>query len=106
MSAAETEAERKMRFLYAIRSHGVTDPRVLTALEKTDLEHLVARPRRQGLGHQPDDRGLADGLAAGDGQRHVLIGAVGEDALDEGAAVGLLSAVSTPGSVTAFGREA
>lgn len=28
--------ERKMRFLYAIRSHGVTDHRVLSAMEQTD----------------------------------------------------------------------
>jgi protein-L-isoaspartate(D-aspartate) O-methyltransferase len=30
------EAERKMRFLYALRSHGVTDARVLTAMEAVD----------------------------------------------------------------------
>lgn len=29
-------AERKMRFLFALRSHGVTDTRVLTAMEKID----------------------------------------------------------------------
>ena len=29
-------AERKMRFLYALRSHGVTDSRVLTAMEAVD----------------------------------------------------------------------
>lgn len=29
-------AERKMRFLFALRSHGVTDARVLTAMEKVD----------------------------------------------------------------------
>ncbi len=29
-------AERKMRFLFALRSHGVTDPRVLTAMERVD----------------------------------------------------------------------
>ena len=29
-------AERKMRFLYALRSKGVTDARVLTAMEKVD----------------------------------------------------------------------
>jgi protein-L-isoaspartate(D-aspartate) O-methyltransferase len=27
---------RKMRFLFALRSHGVTDPRVLTAMERVD----------------------------------------------------------------------
>lgn len=32
----ETDAERKMRFLYALRSRGVTDGRVLTAMEKVD----------------------------------------------------------------------
>lgn len=30
------DAERIMRFVYAIRSHGVTDARVLNAMEKTD----------------------------------------------------------------------
>jgi len=34
-SAAEI-AERKMRFLFALRSRGVTDARVLTAMEKVD----------------------------------------------------------------------
>ena len=29
-------AERKMQFLYALRSKGVTDARVLTAMEKID----------------------------------------------------------------------
>lgn len=32
----ETEAERKMRFLYTLRSKGVTDKRVLEAMEKID----------------------------------------------------------------------
>jgi protein-L-isoaspartate(D-aspartate) O-methyltransferase len=32
----ETAAERKMRFLYALRSRGVTDSRVLNAIEKVD----------------------------------------------------------------------
>jgi protein-L-isoaspartate(D-aspartate) O-methyltransferase len=32
----ETDAERKMRFLYALRSRGVTDGRVLTAMERVD----------------------------------------------------------------------
>lgn len=32
----ETDAERKMRFLFALRSKGVTDARVLTAMEKVD----------------------------------------------------------------------
>jgi protein-L-isoaspartate(D-aspartate) O-methyltransferase len=31
-----TDAERKMQFLYALRSKGVMDPRVLTAMEKVD----------------------------------------------------------------------
>ena len=30
------EAERKMRFLYALRSHGVTDARVLSVMEAVD----------------------------------------------------------------------
>jgi protein-L-isoaspartate(D-aspartate) O-methyltransferase len=33
---ADTPAERKMRFLFALRSHGVTDTRVLTAMERID----------------------------------------------------------------------
>jgi protein-L-isoaspartate(D-aspartate) O-methyltransferase len=41
MSAAETEAERKMRFLYGVRSKGVTDARVLTAMEKIDRGAFV-----------------------------------------------------------------
>lgn len=34
-------AERKMRFLFALRSHGVTDARVLTAMERVDRGHFV-----------------------------------------------------------------
>lgn len=34
--ASPTEAERKMQFLYALRSKGVMNPRVLTAMEKVD----------------------------------------------------------------------
>ena len=34
-------AERKMRFLYALRSKGVTDSRVLTAMEKIDRGAFV-----------------------------------------------------------------
>jgi protein-L-isoaspartate(D-aspartate) O-methyltransferase len=34
--AESSEAERKMRFLYALRSRGVTDGRVLTAMEMVD----------------------------------------------------------------------
>ena len=37
----ETDAERKMRFLYALRSRGVTDSRVLTAMERVDRGHFV-----------------------------------------------------------------
>ena len=33
---SEELAERKMRFLFALRSRGVTDSRVLTAMEKID----------------------------------------------------------------------
>ncbi len=33
---AGEDAERKMRFLFALRSRGVTDPRVLTAMERVD----------------------------------------------------------------------
>ncbi|RDC71888.1 protein-L-isoaspartate(D-aspartate) O-methyltransferase [Rhodovulum sp. 12E13] len=34
-------AERKMRFLFALRSHGVTDARVLTAMERIDRGRFV-----------------------------------------------------------------
>jgi protein-L-isoaspartate(D-aspartate) O-methyltransferase len=34
-------AERKMRFLFALRSRGVTDTRVLTAMERVDRGHFV-----------------------------------------------------------------
>jgi protein-L-isoaspartate(D-aspartate) O-methyltransferase len=34
-------AERKMRFLFALRSKGVTDSRVLTAMERVDRGHFV-----------------------------------------------------------------
>jgi protein-L-isoaspartate(D-aspartate) O-methyltransferase len=37
----ESLAERKMRFLYALRSRGVTDARVLTAMEKVDRGAFV-----------------------------------------------------------------
>jgi len=35
-SEAEREAERKMRFLYEVRSHGVTDAATLKAMESVD----------------------------------------------------------------------
>ncbi|AUH32553.1 protein-L-isoaspartate(D-aspartate) O-methyltransferase [Paracoccus tegillarcae] len=34
--AADTPAERQMRFLFQLRSRGVTDPRVLAAMERID----------------------------------------------------------------------
>lgn len=37
----ETAAERKMRFLFALRSKGVTDARVLTAMERIDRGPFV-----------------------------------------------------------------
>ena len=40
-SQAEDLAERKMRFLFALRSHGVTDARVLTAMERIDRGPFV-----------------------------------------------------------------
>jgi protein-L-isoaspartate(D-aspartate) O-methyltransferase len=36
-----TEAERKMQFLYALRSKGVTDKRVLEAMESIDRGPFV-----------------------------------------------------------------
>ena len=38
---AEAEAERKMRFLFALRSRGVTDARVLGAMERVDRGAFV-----------------------------------------------------------------
>ena len=76
--------------------HGIDAPaqlrqdRRLIARPGADLQHGIAGLGGQSLGHQPDNRGLRDGLAAGDGQRHVLIGALGEQALHEGAPVDLL----------------
>ena len=37
----ETAAERKMRFLYALRSKGVTDARVLSVMERVDRGQFV-----------------------------------------------------------------
>lgn len=41
MNAIATIAERQMQFLFALRSKGVTDARVLTAMEKTDRAMFV-----------------------------------------------------------------
>lgn len=41
MTDAESIAERKMQFLFALRSKGVTDLRVLTAMEKIDRGPFV-----------------------------------------------------------------
>ena len=41
MSTPGVEAERKMQFLFALRSHGVTDPRVLTAMENVDRAPFI-----------------------------------------------------------------
>lgn len=35
------DAERKMQFMFALRSKGVTDKRVLTAMEKTDRAEFI-----------------------------------------------------------------
>lgn len=37
----ETAAERKMRFLFSLRTKGVTDTRVLSAMERIDRGHFV-----------------------------------------------------------------
>jgi protein-L-isoaspartate(D-aspartate) O-methyltransferase len=37
----EDDAERKMRFLFGLRSRGVTDARVLTAMERIDRGPFV-----------------------------------------------------------------
>ncbi|MFT4149232.1 MAG: protein-L-isoaspartate(D-aspartate) O-methyltransferase [Paracoccaceae bacterium] len=37
----DATSERKMRFLFALRSRGVTDARVLTAMERIDRGHFV-----------------------------------------------------------------
>ncbi len=65
------EAERKMQFLFALRSRGVTDARVLTAMEKIDRADFVRgtfadrayedMPLPSGAGQtisQPSDVGL------------------------------------------------
>ncbi|MCF2872151.1 protein-L-isoaspartate(D-aspartate) O-methyltransferase [Octadecabacter sp. G9-8] len=41
MTPNPTKAERQMQFLFALRSKGVTDGRVLTAMEKTDRAMFV-----------------------------------------------------------------
>jgi len=41
MNAMSSKAERQMQFLFALRSKGVTDGRVLTAMEKTDRALFV-----------------------------------------------------------------
>ena len=41
MTDAATLAERKMQFLFALRSKGVTDPAVLTAMERIDRGPFV-----------------------------------------------------------------
>ncbi len=41
MNAMSSLAERQMQFLFALRSKGVTDARVLTAMEKTDRAMFV-----------------------------------------------------------------
>ncbi|WP_299350118.1 protein-L-isoaspartate(D-aspartate) O-methyltransferase [uncultured Shimia sp.] len=41
MTDAHSLAERKMQFLFALRSKGVTDPRVLTAMERIDRGPFV-----------------------------------------------------------------
>jgi protein-L-isoaspartate(D-aspartate) O-methyltransferase len=40
-AAEDDAATRKMRFLFALRSRGVTDPRVLTAMERVDRGAFV-----------------------------------------------------------------
>ena len=74
----------------AVAFHGV-DPareagedRRLVARPRADLEHLVPRANLERLGHETDDRGLRDGLAGGNRERHVLVGAVTEEVADEG----------------------
>lgn len=41
MTSPETEAERKMQFLFALRSRGVTDRDVLHVMEKVDRQAFV-----------------------------------------------------------------
>jgi protein-L-isoaspartate(D-aspartate) O-methyltransferase len=41
MTQPGADAERKMQFLFALRSHGVTDPRVLTAMEEVDRAPFI-----------------------------------------------------------------
>ena len=41
MAVAQSDAERKMQFLFALRSKGVTDAKVLTVMEKIDRARFV-----------------------------------------------------------------
>nr|ABZ08195.1 hypothetical protein ALOHA_HF4000APKG2J17ctg1g2 [uncultured marine microorganism HF4000_APKG2J17] len=52
--------------------------RRLKARPGADLQHLHALADVEGLGHPPDDAGLAQGLVVADGQRHVLVGTAPE----------------------------
>ena len=63
------------------------EDRRLIARSGAHFEHLVAGADLQGLRHQPHHGRLADGLSAGDGQGHVLVGAGGKQAANERATV-------------------
>ena len=53
----EADAERKMQFLFALRSRGVRDTRVLEAMEKIDRDgELEVRFRLSHLGITTADR--------------------------------------------------
>ena len=47
------DPERRMQFVYALRSHGVTNPDVLRVMEQTPREEFLEAARL------PDEAGLA-----------------------------------------------
>src|SRR5262249_58049177 len=87
-------AERREPRARRVRQRAValdTDPlareprqdRGLVPRSGADLEHAMLRPHAELLGHVGDHIGLTDGLAAGDRQRLVRIGGIGEPGVDE-----------------------
>ena len=62
MTEAE-RAEKIMRFIYALRSHGVTDAGVLRAMERRQRELVMTGRGRLGLWLKLIAPGLVDRLA-------------------------------------------
>mmetsp|Transcript_23674 Transcript_23674/g.42179 ORF Transcript_23674/g.42179 Transcript_23674/m.42179 type:complete len:642 (+) Transcript_23674:690-2615(+) len=70
--------------------------RGLIARAGAHFEHLVAGADVQRLGHQTHNRGLADGLATGDGQGHILVGPFRKKPTNKGASVDLFHGLQHP----------